>query len=77
LQRDFPNAKAYMYRVCIDYFELWTPTGHHATLKSLFVFAVVENYQVRHTDIKCAFLNGELQETVYMEQPPMFNDNTG
>jgi Reverse transcriptase (RNA-dependent DNA polymerase)/Integrase core domain len=70
-------AKGFSQREGIDYFELWSPTGHHATLKCLFVYAVQYNYKVRHVDIKCAFLNGDLEEEVFMEQPPMFDDGTG
>jgi hypothetical protein len=70
-------AKGCSQRQGIDYFELWSPTGHHATLKRLFVYSVIQDYQVRHIDIKCAFLNGDLEEVVYMDQPPMFDDKSG
>jgi transposase InsO family protein len=70
-------AKGFSQRHGIDYFDLWSPTGHHATLKCLFVYAVQHDFKVRHVDIKCAFLNGDLEEQVFMEQPPLFNDGTG
>ena len=38
--------------------------------------AAREGYEVRHVDIQCAFLNGESEEEIYVEQPPFFNDGT-
>lgn len=69
-------AKGFSQQKGIDYHELWAPTGHHATLRSLFMYALVHGHSVRHIDIKCAFLNGDLEEIVYMEQPPYFHDGT-
>jgi hypothetical protein len=69
-------AKGFSQERGVDYFDLWSPTGHHATLKCLFVYALQNSLQVRHIDIKCAFLNGDLEEVVYMEQPPIFCDGT-
>lgn len=62
----------------IDYFEhqVWAPTGQHATLRVLIVHAATHNLNIRHIDISTAFLHGELNETVYIEQPPIINDGT-
>jgi hypothetical protein len=31
------------------------------------------SWQVHHMDVKTAFLNGDLQEVVYVQQPPGFS----
>jgi hypothetical protein len=48
----------------IDYFqhEEWAPTGQHATLRVLLVYAVHNMLSIRHIDISTAFLHGELNE---------------
>jgi hypothetical protein len=60
----------------VDYLEHHTsaPTGHHATLRVLMVYAISKGLNIRHIDISTAFLHGELSEVVYVEQPPMLND---
>jgi hypothetical protein len=52
---------------------VWAPTGQHATPKVLLVHAVSTNLEMRHVDISTAFLYGDLDETVYVEQ---LNDGT-
>ena len=37
-------------------------------------FAAHSNFKVYQMDVKSAFMNGELDEEVYVEQPPGFED---
>jgi hypothetical protein len=32
------------------------------------------SWEVHHMDVKSAFLNGEIKETVFVQQPPSFVD---
>ncbi len=53
-----------------DYDEVFAPTVQRATLRILLSHATAEDLEVHQTDIKTAFLNGELAEEVYVAPPP-------
>lgn len=42
------------------------------TLRILFALAVRKNFAINHMAVECAFLQGYLEEEVYMEQPKGF-----
>ena len=44
------------------------------TVRVLLALAAHGGWQVHHMDVKSAFLNGELAEEVYVQQPPGFVD---
>ena len=67
-------AKGFTQVHGVDFFETWAPVGRYTTLRMLLSVCAVEDLGTKHIDIKCAFLNGVLEEEVYMVQPPMFND---
>ena len=60
----------------VDFFETWSPVGSYSTLRVLLSIAAREDLEIRHIDIQCAFLNGELEEEVFVQQPPLFTDGT-
>jgi len=42
------------------------------SVRILLVVAAQEGWSVHHLDVKSAFLNGDLKEEVYVQQPPGF-----
>jgi hypothetical protein len=42
------------------------------SIRMLLAVAAQEGWLVHHMDVKSAFLNGELKEEVYVQQPPGF-----
>ena len=64
-------AKGYAQTYGVDYSE-FSP-GAKLTFVLLFIsIAAYENRPLHQLDIKNVFLHGDLQEEVYMEQPPDF-----
>jgi hypothetical protein len=43
-------------------------------IRLLLALADHQGWQVHHMDVKSDFLNGDLQEEVYVDQPPGFFD---
>jgi hypothetical protein len=39
------------------------------TYKALFAWATANSWYIRQGDVKTAFLNGEITENIYVEQP--------
>lgn len=65
-------AKGYSQRPGVDYFETYSPVVRYPSLRGLLSLAAQHDWEVHHMDVKAAFLNGDLQETVYMRQPEGF-----
>jgi hypothetical protein len=62
--------KGYAQRQGVDYDEVFAPVVRMETMRLLLTLAVDYGWHVHHMDIKSVFLNGELQEQVYVHQPP-------
>src|SRR3954462_6930621 len=65
-------AKGFRQREGIDYFDTYAPVARITSIRILFALASLQNLIVHQMDVKIAFLNGELSEEVYMEQPEGF-----
>ena len=62
-------AKGYAQQYGIDYEETFSPVVRFSSIRSLLAFAVQKNMYVHQMDVVTAFLNGELDEDIYMDQP--------
>jgi hypothetical protein len=65
-------VKGYAQRHGIDYDEVFTPVARLDSLCLLIALAAQEGWEVHHMNVKSTFLNGDLQEEVYIEQPMGF-----
>jgi transposase InsO family protein len=68
-------AKGYAQRPGIDFDEVFAPVARMETVRLLLGVAAHAGWQVHHMDVKSAFLNGEITEEVYVQQPPGFIDD--
>jgi hypothetical protein len=68
-------AKGYAQRQGVDYDEVFAPVARMETVHLLLALAAHRGWPVHHMDVKSAFLNGDLEEEVYVHQPPGFIDD--
>jgi hypothetical protein len=65
-------AKGYAQHQGIDFDEVFALVARMEIVRLLLALAAHGKWQVHHMDVKSAFLNGELAEEVYVQQPPGF-----
>ncbi|MCO5562885.1 hypothetical protein L7F22_016521 [Adiantum nelumboides] len=69
-------AKGYAQTYGIDYEETFALIAKVATSRAAIVVATTKGWILHHMDVKNAFLEGYLQEEVFMEHPPCFGDTS-
>ena len=65
-------AKGFSQRPGLEYDETFASTLKWATLRIIFAIAAIEDLEVESIDFSTAYLNGELDKEVYMQQPEGF-----
>jgi hypothetical protein len=69
-------AKGYAQTYGIDYEKTYSPIAKMITIRTIIIMATIKGWSLHQMDVKNVFFHGDLQEEVYMEQPPGYVDQT-
>ncbi|GJV31995.1 retrovirus-related pol polyprotein from transposon TNT 1-94 [Tanacetum coccineum] len=67
-------AQGYNQQEGIDYDETYAPVARLESIRILLAYACALDFKLFQMDVKSAFLNGFINEEVYVAQPPGFID---
>ncbi|WVZ52697.1 LOW QUALITY PROTEIN: hypothetical protein U9M48_003734 [Paspalum notatum var. saurae] len=65
-------AQGFCQKEGIDYEETFAPVDRVEAIRILLAFAASKGFKLQQMDVKSAFLNGFIEEEVYVRQPPGF-----
>ena len=71
-------AQGFSQKPGLDYDDLNTfaPVVRYESLRTLLATAAQHGWYLNQYDVKNAYLNGEIEEVIYMQQPPGFNNGS-
>ena len=61
-------AKGFSQKEGIDYEDTFAPVSRHSSIRTIISLATEMGWRVHQMDVKTAFLNGVIEEEVYIEQ---------
>uniref|UniRef100_A0ACD5VA56 Uncharacterized protein n=1 Tax=Avena sativa TaxID=4498 RepID=A0ACD5VA56_AVESA len=65
-------AKGFSQIPGIDYNDVFSPVVKHSSIRTFFSIVAMRDLELEQLDVKTAFLHGELDEEIYMDQPEGF-----
>ena len=64
--------KGYRKTKGLDYFYTYSLVTRMNSIRMVLAIVALRNYEIHQMDIKTVFLNGELDEEIYIKQPKDF-----
>jgi hypothetical protein len=65
-------AQGFSQKEGIDYKETFAPVARLEAIRILLAFSVAKGFKLHQMDVKSAFLNGVMEEALYVRQPSGF-----
>ncbi len=65
-------ARGFTQTYGVDYNKTFTLVTKFISIRCIFALTALKDMEIHQMDVKTAFLNGELKEEIYMEQPQGF-----
>ena len=65
-------AKGYSQRHGIDYDEVFSPVARHTSIRVVLALIAHQDLEFEQLDVTTAFLHGNLEEEIFLEQPKGF-----
>lgn len=66
-------AKGYSQVGGVDFDELFAPVAKWESMRTMLAIAAIEDWEIHQIDFTTAFLNGRLEEEIYIKQPEGFH----
>ncbi|GJR53572.1 retrovirus-related pol polyprotein from transposon TNT 1-94 [Tanacetum coccineum] len=64
--------KGYRQREGLDFFDTYSPVTRITSIRMILAIVALRNLEIHQMDVKMAFLNEDLEEEIYMNQPECF-----
>ncbi|KAG8472490.1 hypothetical protein CXB51_034176 [Gossypium anomalum] len=65
-------TKGYIQIPGVDFTDVFSPVVKHSSIRALLGIVAMHDLELEQLDVKTAFLHGELEEDIYMQQPEGF-----
>jgi hypothetical protein len=70
-------AQGFKQKYSVDYQDTFAPVVRHDSIWILLAMVAKRDIEIHQMDVVGAYLNGKLEEDIYLEQPEGFNNGSG
>ena len=69
-------AKGFLQKQGVDFEEVYAPVSKQTTVRALLAVCAEKDLELEQLDVKTAFLNGHLEEEIYMQQAQGYEEGS-
>ena len=70
-------AQGYSQLPGVHYDEVYAPTHRMTILRALIAVGAAHDFEIKHLDVRTAYLNAPLEHEIYMKMPPGYSEDEG